>query len=225
MASQIISLRIVYSTVYSHDSGTDQRKYQSSASLAFVRGIHPGPMNSPHKRPVTRKMFPFDDVIMTLYIWTSMGGAQYTPRIISTVCVFVCLANFCISRFTLQQIPFSSSSHKFIGSLFTLRWRHNGRDVVSNHQPRDCLLNRLFRRRSKKTSKHPVTGFCMGNSPVTSEFPTERASNAEKCFHFMTSPWVDCFMQKEPFNLSNSSALEMTLCFFWTKPSTLNWKR
>ena len=61
MASQITSLPIVYLTVY---SGADQRKYQSSASLAFVRGIHRGPVNSPHKWPVTRKMFPFDDVIM-----------------------------------------------------------------------------------------------------------------------------------------------------------------
>ena len=59
MASQITSLTIVYSTVY---SGTDQRKYQSSASLAFVRGIHRGPLNSPHKESVTRKMLPFDDV-------------------------------------------------------------------------------------------------------------------------------------------------------------------
>ena len=62
MASQITSLTIVYSTVY---SGADQRKHQSSATLAFVRGIHRGPVNSPHKWPVTRKMFPFDDVIMS----------------------------------------------------------------------------------------------------------------------------------------------------------------
>ena len=61
VASQITSLVIVYSTVY---SGVDQRKDQSSASLAFVRGIHRWPVNSPHKRLVTRKMFPFDDVIM-----------------------------------------------------------------------------------------------------------------------------------------------------------------
>ena len=61
MASQITSLTIVYSPVC---SGTCQRKHQSSASLAFVRGIHRGPVNSPHKRPATRKMFPFDDVIM-----------------------------------------------------------------------------------------------------------------------------------------------------------------
>ena len=61
IASQITSLTIVYSTVY---LDADQRKHQSSASLAFVWGIHRGPVNSPHKWPVTRKMFPFDDVIM-----------------------------------------------------------------------------------------------------------------------------------------------------------------
>ena len=61
ISSQITSLTVVYSTVY---SDADQRKYQSSAPLAFVRGIHRGPVNSPHKWPVTRKMFRFDDVIM-----------------------------------------------------------------------------------------------------------------------------------------------------------------
>ena len=61
IASQITSLTIVYSTVY---SGAHQRKHQSSASLAFMRGIHRWPVNSPHKWPVTRKIFPFDDVIM-----------------------------------------------------------------------------------------------------------------------------------------------------------------
>ena len=65
MASRIISLAIVYSTVY---SGADQRKYQSSASLAFVRGIHRWPVNFPHKGPATRKMFPFDDAIRGLSV-------------------------------------------------------------------------------------------------------------------------------------------------------------
>ena len=63
MASQITSLTIVYSTVY---LGVGQRKHQSSASLAFVRGIHRGQVNSLHQGPVTRKMFPFDDVIMLM---------------------------------------------------------------------------------------------------------------------------------------------------------------
>ena len=61
IASQITSPTTVYSTVYSN---ADQRKHQSFASLAFVRGIHRGPMNSPHRWPVTQKMLPFDDVIM-----------------------------------------------------------------------------------------------------------------------------------------------------------------
>ena len=60
-----------------------------------------------------------------------------------------------------------------------LRWRHNGRDGVSNNQPHYCLLNRLFRRRSMKTSKLRVTGLRVGNSPGTSEFPAQMASNAE----------------------------------------------
>ena len=60
-ASQITSLTIVYSTIY---LGADQRKHQSSASLVFVGGIHRWPVNSLHKGPVTRKMFPYDDVIM-----------------------------------------------------------------------------------------------------------------------------------------------------------------
>ena len=59
----------------------------------------------------------------------------------------------------------------------SLQWRNNERGV-SNHQPRDYLLNRLFRRRSMKTSKLRVTGFCEGNSPATGEFRAHRASNA-----------------------------------------------
>ena len=62
---------------------------------------------------------------------------------------------------------------------YTLLWRHHGRDGVSKHQPHDCLLNRSFRRRSKKTSKLRVTGICVGNTPVTTEFPAQMASNAE----------------------------------------------
>ena len=73
MASQITSLTIVYSTAY---SGADQRKHQSSASLAFVRGIHRWPVNSPHKGSVTQKMFPFDDVVM----WTTETTKRLTDH-------------------------------------------------------------------------------------------------------------------------------------------------
>ena len=61
----------------------------------------------------------------------------------------------------------------------SLQWRHNERDGVSNHQRLDCLFKRLFRRKTKKTSKLRVTGLCEGNSPVNGEFPAPRASNAE----------------------------------------------
>ena len=61
----------------------------------------------------------------------------------------------------------------------SLRWRHNGCDSVSNHQPRECLLRRLIRRTSKKRSKLRVTGLCVGNSPGTGEFPAQMASYAE----------------------------------------------
>ena len=61
----------------------------------------------------------------------------------------------------------------------SLQWRHIGRDGVSNHQPHPCLLNRVFRRRSNKTSKLRVTGLCAWNSPVGDEFLAQMASNAE----------------------------------------------
>ena len=61
----------------------------------------------------------------------------------------------------------------------TLQWCHNERDGVSNHRSFDCLVNRLFSRRSKKTLKLHVTGFCEGNPLVTGGFPSQRTSNAE----------------------------------------------
>ena len=79
MASQFTSITIVYSTV---NSGTDERKQQSPASLAFVQGIHRWPVNSLHKWPVTRKMFPFDDVIMCACIchMVPLKRGQFSPQ-------------------------------------------------------------------------------------------------------------------------------------------------
>ena len=118
LASQITSISTVCSFVC---SGVHKRKHQNSASLAFVRVIHLWPMDSPRKGPVTRKMFPFDHVIMGY----------------SRSC-FLC----------------------------ALQLRHNEGNDVSNHQPHDGLLNRLLRRRSKKTLKLRVTGICARNSLV-----------------------------------------------------------
>ena len=82
IASQITSLTIVYSAVY---SDADQRAHQSSASLAFVWGIHRWPLNSPHKGPVTRKMLPFDNVIMVMtpyihHVCAMLLIISYSPR-------------------------------------------------------------------------------------------------------------------------------------------------
>ena len=87
MASQITSLMIAYSTVY---SGTDQRKHQSSASLAFLREFAGDWRNFPHKGPVTRKMFPFDDVIIFSKIAIEVGTwmSSYIPHL--SVDVIIC---------------------------------------------------------------------------------------------------------------------------------------
>ena len=71
------------------------------------------------------------------------------------------------------------TSQELYMHMIPLQWRCNGCDSVSNHQPREYLLSRLIRRRSKKTSKLRVTGLCAGNSPVSGELPAQRASNAE----------------------------------------------
>ena len=79
------------------------------------------------------------------------------------------------SKVTLKDID--CTKHNKTQRCMTLRWRHNGHDSVSNHQPHECLLKRLFR--SKKTSKLRVTGLCVGNLPGTGEFPAQMTSNAE----------------------------------------------
>ena len=91
IASQIISLTIVYSTVY---SDVDQRKHQSSASLAFVWGIHRGPVNTPHKWPVTRKMFPFYDVIMGFFKYCFFFSNPVFLMVIYSALEYICIVLF-----------------------------------------------------------------------------------------------------------------------------------
>ena len=85
-------------------------------------------------------------------------------------------------------LPLSNTAGKRV--MKTLQWRHNERDGVSNYQHHDCLLNGLFRRKWQKTLNFRVTGPCAGNSHLTGEFPTQRASNAENVFRSMTSSWI-----------------------------------
>ena len=87
IASQITSLTIVCSTVY---SDADQRKHQSSSSLTLVRGIHRWPGNSLHKWPVTRKMFPFDDVIMGSFHSTLMMEVKTVTRLHRNHSIIIC---------------------------------------------------------------------------------------------------------------------------------------
>ena len=81
--------------------------------------------------------------------------------------------------FTIQDFIGISKSRRCDVQVRPLQWRHNERNSVSNHQPHDCLLNCLTRRRSKKTTTLRVTGLCAGNSPGTGEFPAQMASNEE----------------------------------------------
>ena len=136
MATQITSLTIVYSTVY---SGPDQRKHQSSASLAFVRGIHRGPVNSPHKWPVTRKMFPFEDVIMVAgplcHRWISLINASDTE-----LWCFICAA----PAQMVEQIIETSVIWDIIAPIMTsLEWENMLPELTRHRYGRD--IGRVFR--------------------------------------------------------------------------------
>ena len=77
--------------------------------------------------------------------------------------------------------------------ICALQWRHNEHNGVSNHQPQDCLLDCLFKAKINEISKLRVTGLCAGNSPVTGEFPAQRASNAEN----VSIWWYHCHLSKK----------------------------
>ena len=111
MASQISSLTSVHLPVY---SGADKRKHQISTSLAFVRGIHRWPVNSPHKLPVTRKMFPFGDIIMIAvmrfsFSWFILKGLKCLPG--------YCDKIGCVSKPDIQCIIPTSNRCKIGGAI------------------------------------------------------------------------------------------------------------
>ena len=120
IASQITSLMIVYSIVY---SDADQRNHQSSASLAFVWGIHRGPVNSPHKWPVTRKVFPFDDVIRGWYpLWLWLETGRYRVA---------CLSHIRLSVHRITQVGTLWKRHTLVPSptppIHSVAWFEKGR--------------------------------------------------------------------------------------------------
>ena len=148
IASQITGVSIVCLTVC---SSADQWKQRSSASQAFVRGIHQWPVDFPSQRASKMK---------NVSIWWCHHAW--------------CLPSWdsCMAKLCSWQV-FSS-----------VQWRHDGCDSISNHQPHDCFLNRLFRHRSKKTSKLHITGLCAGISPEAGEFPAHKWPVMRKMFPF-----------------------------------------
>ena len=118
----------------------------------------------------------------------------------STLSIYKTWPDLPQSRLIWFQLVFTRTNHEVSHTLVivacytlhTLHRRHNDHGGVSNHQPQDCLLNRLFRRTSKKTPKLRVTGLCAGNSPGIGEFPAQMASNAENvsiwwCHHVFST--------------------------------------
>ena len=116
-------------------------------------------------------------------------------------------------------------AHKFKSSQ-TLQWRHNKHDDVSNHQPHDCFLNRLFRQRSKKISKLRVTGLCVGNSPGNGEFPAEKTSNAENVSIWWRHHAFSVSSQKSHFSMYGWDILyEVSRGSLWDQNVlSINWK-
>ena len=112
MASQITGRTIIYSTVY---SGTDQRKHQSSSSLAFVWGIHWWPVNSPHKWPVTRKMFPLHDVIMHQLNFVMVWYRSIVPIYLHVS--IICNKHTLIARFMGTTWDPSGAERTQVGSV------------------------------------------------------------------------------------------------------------
>ena len=150
MASQITSIASVFSTIY---SGADQRKHQSSASLDFVLGIHRSSGNSRHKRPVTRKMLPFDNVIMSR--WNISDGCWNWPLPI-----------------------FHQTQQSRVHSL--LQWRHISARISQLTRLSTVCSSvdsgwHQMKHRSSASLAH-----CVGNPPFPRGFPSQRVRNADK---------------------------------------------
>ena len=185
MASQITGVSIVCSNVY---SGADRRKHRSSTSLAFVRGIQRSSVDSPHKGPVTLKMFPFDDVIMIMRSpllldtgrtvsrqWQHRSTWQrrcsekkkFPSPYLSALSLF---RNTPHRRWWLQL---ESRSNGW------LQWRHSQWHCTSNHPANRLFVQAFFRLTSKETLKPVLLSMCEEIWPVTNGFPSQTNSDVE----------------------------------------------
>ena len=133
LASQITSLTVVYSIVY---SGVNLRKHQSSASLAFVWEIHRGPVNFPHKWPVTRKMFPFDDVIMILTVMRNVI-VMHWPHVASVITAFKTQPLFGYNKIVkigvFERIPYFRVRIASKGIQIVSDWTRKHHGVLKAH--------------------------------------------------------------------------------------------
>ena len=176
---------IVYSTVY---SGVDQSKHQSSASLAFVWGIHRWPVNSPHKWPVTRKMFPLDNAIMRVLfsskvltkVWNSAGRKQKTIVLITDIKHYhdgtwfwmIHFSKYSFDNLILIDLPTRSPL------WLTIRWRHMS-IMTSEVNETWLFIKQFVLVNSKEESKFRITGPLWGKCTGDHWFSPQRVSNAD----------------------------------------------
>ena len=203
MASQITSLKLLYSSVY---SGADQRKHKSSASLAFVRGIHRWPVNSPHKGLVTRKAFSFDYVIIPqLYSEVIWASWRLRPPIVTVgesigdpapdnnwLNVFKSIINtslsYSIAMIALCNIDrfiiYTSCFFFICGFAFPHWWRSINlwqcwirwdKLSVVLAAPKYCSINTQYMVTASNGIISALLTLCEGKSPVTGEFPSQRS--------------------------------------------------
>ena len=128
------------------------------------------------KRSQSRNILCYDRHVMHIGADIDLSLKIWNPQVDCCMSSNICMRNHVTIA---MEWPWMCSGVWPRNPSPSLRWRHNGGDSVSNHQPHDCLLNRLFRRRSKKTSKLRVTVLWAETSPGTGEFPAQMASYAE----------------------------------------------
>ena len=173
LASQITSLTIVYSTVYSRRRSKKTLKLRVTGFCAE---------NSPVTAEFPEQRASSAENVSIWWCHHELNHFKYGNHSI-VVCDVIVMALYIVIVYNIKShtsLVICYSTLPGLHCVVSLQWRHDERDCVSNHHPHDCLLHRLFRRRSKKTSKLRVAGLCAENSRVTGEFPTKMASNAEK---------------------------------------------
>ena len=208
-------------------SANERRRYNWSNAVSHWLGANLGSALV-CALPTYHDIFQYQNLPWLMQV-LSMNDFRNFPKFLNICTELVTiprLFHFVWLLFWYIELQFSKHSRFKVGEVpikqLILHWHHNQRDSVSNHRCLDCLLNRLFRRRSKKTSKLRVTGLCEGNSPVT---PHKRPVTL-KCFHLMTSSWKNAIYCKvlspiydDAMTLSTLLALYRQLDYFFNSSS------